>query len=58
MNDNETVAIVTSNDCGVGHCRCGNCYKSIHWTDSYCKHCGRKVVDVSYSRAKEGDNDA
>ena len=50
MKDNETLAIVTSNDDGVGHCICSKCNKSIHWKDSYCRYCGRKVVDVTFQK--------
>lgn len=50
----ETVAIVTSNDDGVGHCQCSKCNKTIHWQDSYCRHCGRKIVDVTFQRGNHG----
>ena len=50
MNDNETIAIVTTNGDGVGHCTCSKCNKNIHWKDSYCRYCGRKIIDVTFQK--------
>ena len=56
MKDNETLAIVTSNDDGVGHCTCSKCNKSIHWKDSYCRYCGRKIIDVTFQKYYGSDD--
>ena len=54
MNDNEATAIVTSNNDGSGHCRCSMCNAVIHWQDSYCRRCGRKIIDVTFQRRSYG----
>ena len=51
MSDRETMAIVTNTGDGVGHCRCAECNKVIYWKDSYCRHCGCKIVDVVFVRS-------
>ena len=59
MEDNETLAIVTSTDDGVGHCICSKCNKTIYWKDNYCKYCGRKITNVTfqrYCRSDDGSN--
>lgn len=54
IKEDETMAIVTTND-SIGHCRCSKCDGRIYWKDTYCRHCGRKIVDVEFI-AKDGSH--
>ena len=39
-----TIVIMGDDDNIIGHCECSNCHDNVNLFDTYCSHCGARLI--------------